>query len=134
MQLLLDIGNTRIKWATVDAEGLGLTSAIAHAGLGVAQMRTSILSAVAAKPRRVLIANVAGPAIADRLSAAIEAQWGLTPTFIQASAAAGHIRSGYEKPEQLGVDRWLAAISAYDMANGAVCVASIGTAMTVDAV
>jgi type III pantothenate kinase len=133
MQLLIDIGNTRIKWA-VDSDGLKPTKALPHAELDSDALRVEILETLPSKPRRVVIANVAGPAIAERLTSAIRSQWGLEPEFIQASAAAVHIRNGYDNPQQLGVDRWLAAIGAFEMARGPVCVASIGTAMTVDAV
>jgi len=44
------------------------------------------------------------------------------------------LRSDYADPAQLGADRYLAALSAFDRYGGPVIVVSVGTAITVDAV
>jgi type III pantothenate kinase len=43
------------------------------------------------------------------------------------------IRNGYEDPERLGVDRWLAIIAGYTLSGGApCCIVDCGSAITID--
>lgn len=131
MMLLIDVGNTRIKWA-IHADGvLGPQHAQAHAGWSLENVRGQIFASVA-RPDRVIVSNVGGPRLASLLVEAATQVWGLQPTFVQATAAAAGIRSAYAEPGKLGVDRWLGMIAAHDMVPAAVCVVSIGTAMTID--
>jgi type III pantothenate kinase len=60
--------------------------------------------------------------------------WNFAPEFIKTTASAGGVRNAYPIPEQHGVDRWLGIIAARASYPGLVCVANVGTAMTIDAV
>jgi type III pantothenate kinase len=60
--------------------------------------------------------------------------WQVEPEFVTSSAAAGEVRNAYPQPQQLGVDRWLAIIGAHALERTAVCVVSVGTALTIDGV
>jgi type III pantothenate kinase len=133
MILLVDIGNTRIKWALFEGREMSPSHAEVHQAWTSEVAKHRMLAALA-KPTRVLIANVAGPGIADVLKDAVQLQWSLVPEFVQSTREAAGVRNGYRIPEQLGVDRWLAAIAAYHLEKRAVCVASVGTALTVDCV
>jgi type III pantothenate kinase len=130
MMLLIDAGNTRVKWALADdgaAPGAwSATGAVAHAGLDAVHedwMGTT----------RVLVSNVAGPALAERIAALLPAhaqvEW-----FASTPQRAGII-NGYRDPARLGCDRFAAAIGARALAPGQdLIVATCGTATTVDAV
>lgn len=131
--LLIDAGNTRVKWALADdgaAIGAWIASGAApHAEL--AQLAASWRSA-----DRALIANVAGPAMRERLLALLPAQIPVV-WFVSAPHCAGVV-NGYRDPAQLGCDRFAAAIGAHqlvqEMAPGqAIVVANCGTATTIDA-
>ena len=130
--LLIDAGNTRIKWA-IAAPGAALGAwtlhdAVSHAGLDVAAdawRRAGVA--------RALVSNVAGAALRERIARAlptgIEVEW-----FASVGARAGLV-NGYRNPGQLGCDRFAAAIGARALAPGQdVIVATCGTATTVDAV
>jgi type III pantothenate kinase len=52
----------------------------------------------------------------------------------RSSPQAAGVSNGYDHPERLGVDRWLALLGAYHSVKGSVCVADCGTAITVDVV
>jgi type III pantothenate kinase len=130
--LLIDIGNTRIKWASLDRQ-IGPMHALAYAGYDASRLQADMLREVP-KPTRILVANVAGASIAQTLTAATRSEWNLVPEFIISTAQAGGVRNAYPAPEKLGVDRWLAAIAAYRSVQRAVCVVSVGTAMTIDGV
>jgi len=130
MMLLIDAGNTRVKWALANdgaAPGAWLgTGAVAHAGLDA-------LASDWAGAARVLVSNVAGPALAERIAALLPAhaqvEW-----FASAPQRAG-VTNGYREPARLGCDRFAAAIGARALAPGQnLIVATCGTATTVDAV
>lgn len=149
MLLLIDIGNTRIKWARADArqaalqdapqdalEGeLELTeqSAAVHANWTEQDFVQQVLDA-GPRAERVLIANVGGKRMGDLVLAALMRRWQLQPQFMQSPAAAAGIRNAYPEPANLGVDRWMAMLGARALEAGPLCVVSVGTAMTIDGV
>lgn len=133
MMLLIDIGNTRIKWATYDSAGLSVQQAACYAGWGVDQFTREVLS-FASRPERVLVSNVGGTAIGGIVRDAIEQHWGLTPELVVSTAAACGVRNAYPVPANLGADRWLAVIAAHARARRLHCIVSVGTAMTIDGV
>jgi len=133
MILLLDIGNTRLKWAELRDGVLAPQSAFAH-GNGDRAQRLQDMLRTATKPDRVLISNVGGPEIAAACTDAIRARWSVEPEFVVSTAEAFGVVNAYREPEKLGVDRWLAVIATHAMQRGAACIVSVGTAMTIDGV
>ncbi len=133
MILLIDTGNTRIKWAVLGDHGLGTQHADTYAGWGAVQLRARVL-VPAGQIDRVLVSNVGGEKIATLVRETISETWGLQPEFLQASAEACGVRNGYTNPQQLGTDRWAAMIGAYALELRPVCVVNVGTAMTIDGV
>jgi type III pantothenate kinase len=133
MILLIDVGNTRVKWAVLGDKGLGPLHAESHAGWDTVAFRTCVLAGVD-KVDRVLVANVGGERLTALIRQAVFESWGLVPEFLQASVRAGGIRNAYIDPQKLGIDRWTAMIGAYELVRRPVCVVGVGTAMTVDGV
>jgi type III pantothenate kinase len=131
MTLLVDIGNTRIKWARLAGTTLSEQSAAPHAGWTADTFVESILDS-GPRAGRVLIGNVGGARMAAVAREALSKAWSIEPEFIASTKAAGGVRSSYPEPAKLGVDRWLAMIGARSLERGAVCVVSVGTAMTID--
>lgn len=131
MLLLVDAGNTRVKWALAhqDAQpGTWDTSGAAlHEGLDALGAEWQ-----GAGVTRAIVSNVAGPELRARLAALlgpIEVEW-----FASSAQRAGLV-NGYREPQRLGCDRFAAAIGARALAPGqALVVATCGTATTVDAV
>jgi type III pantothenate kinase len=139
MLLLIDAGNTRIKWALVES-GPGTpqepgrwidSGAVAHAD--IAQL-TAVWQERGID--RVLISNVSGNATGQALQRiAAQASSGVSITLFHSSAEAGGVRNGYRDPAQLGCDRFAAAIGAHASYPGRhLIVATCGTATTIDAV
>jgi type III pantothenate kinase len=131
--LLIDIGNTRIKWARFERGALQPQSAAVHSEWTAQTLVETILQP-GAIAERVLVSNVSGPRMADVVRSATSQAWQIEPEFVTSSAAAGGVRNAYSQPAQLGVDRWLAVIGAHALERGAVCVVSAGTALTIDGV
>lgn len=136
MKLLLDIGNTRIKWAVQTDRGLDEQQAIAHAGLSIAQLGTQVF-APCGQVTQVLVSNVAGPAMAEQVRQAARDCWQLEPQFVIATASTSAdgrvLRNAYAEPAKLGSDRWLGMLAAHVLQADAALVVSVGTAMTLDA-
>lgn len=133
--LLLDVGNSRLKWAltTAPRAPLGIVQALPHDG-DPASTIASLAGQLAAPPQAVCIANVTGSAHEQALSQAVQQLWHCTPQFARSSAECGGLKSGYADTGRLGVDRWLAMLAVWTETRAAFNVASAGTAITFDAV
>jgi type III pantothenate kinase len=132
MDLLIDIGNTRIKWAMLDGDLLQGGDAIKHRMDSTAI--NTMLDRVSAKPGGIVAANVAGDQYGALVETAVRERWNLSVCFASTQAQAGTLNNGYDDYRQLGVDRWLAIIAAADRYPGPVCIVDAGTAITVDVV
>ena len=122
MLLVIDIGNTRTKWALVDATGrlqeseVCLNTDIAQASFPIAQAT------------KVLIANVAGEAMAKQLGQLLSP---LPVHFVTVKTNACGVKNQYAA--NLGIDRWAALIAAWHRTKHATVVVNAGTAITIDA-
>jgi type III pantothenate kinase len=126
--LLLDVGNSRIKWARV--EGAQWTY---QGTAGVAEwhvLRQAFASLP--QPHKILVSNVAGDEAAQQVRAACAA-WRRPVEFISARSEQCGVRNAYDQPAQLGSDRWAALIAAWHHERAACLVVSCGTATTIDA-
>jgi type III pantothenate kinase len=130
--LLIDIGNSRVKWTTV-------SRGKARPSIAAARPDAEALADQGAQwwgdlkaPRRILASNVAGPAFAAALDEWCKAHWQVEVEFIAAQARARGVRNAYTVPDRLGPDRWAALIAARRRSDGAVCVIDAGTALTLD--
>ncbi|GLU32818.1 type III pantothenate kinase [Trinickia caryophylli] len=136
--LLVDAGNSRIKWALVDAAGTTLASgSFAHAG----DDQDGSLDAepdwagLAVRPGSAWVSNVAGAAVEARLDALIEHVWPRLPrTAVSARRTQCGVTNCYPEPARLGSDRWSALIGARAaFARENVLIATFGTATTLEA-
>ncbi|THF61254.1 type III pantothenate kinase [Pseudothauera rhizosphaerae] len=131
MMLLIDAGNTRIKWAVAEP-GAAPGDWLAH-GSFAHDDGAALPAVLAAHPgiRRVLGSNVAGPALGVALDATLAAV-GLRAEWLASTAERAGVRNGYGEPGQLGTDRWAALIGARRLHRGPCLVVSAGTATTAD--
>lgn len=130
MKLLVDVGNSRIKWAYSQD---GRLSEVNSATCGITTLPVLLAARWQKKPDGIWISNVAGAEIQWILQAWIAREWGLQAVFPHSAAQAGGVRSAYPQPERLGVDRWLALIAARQMYPQQNClVVDCGSAVTLD--
>ncbi len=149
--LLIDIGNTRLKWAWCDAGQLpaaepGRLPAPWQHGGAVAYTDEGAMTALAGALRdlrgkrpmpSVWITNVAGPVIAARVDAMLVTAFGdgAAVQWVRSAAAHGDLVNGYHEPTQLGVDRWVGSIGAHRWLPGeTLLIVTAGTATTLDVV
>jgi type III pantothenate kinase len=133
MKLLIDAGNSRIKWAWLDRGALRDPGAETHAG-GDFQPVLGQLAAAKQRPSQVVVCSVLTPALTQTLASGLADTLG-TPVQIAATEPeASGVRNGYHDYRQLGVDRWLAMLAAYGSFRTSLCVVDAGTAVTIDVV
>lgn len=126
--LVIDIGNTRCKWAAIE-NGQWLTQGVVQ---NLALLDLSVAFANLPQPSRILVANVAGAKVAQTLVRLL-AIWQVVPEFVVATGAQAGVTNGYDDPAQLGCDRWAALIAAWHQVGDACLVVNCGTATTIDA-
>lgn len=125
--LLIDVGNSRIKWALAEGAVWLQQGALELADVALLAREFAALPV----PARILVSNVAGDAVARQIRAACAA-WEQPVEFVAAQAVQCGVRNCYELPSQLGSDRWAALIAAWHHAHAACLVVHCGTATTVD--
>jgi type III pantothenate kinase len=133
--LVIDIGNSRVKWGLRGPRGWAMFGATPNNEIGTLALREW---QNLPRPVRIVGVNVAGEAARIRIEAQL-ARWRVTPEWLTASAAAGGVVNRYTTPGQLGADRWAALVAARRRAGAAelfppsVVVVNAGTAVTIDA-
>lgn len=137
MIVLLDVGNSRLKLGW-HHPSLGRESAVHAIALNpLAQLPERLrkwLSGLPVQPREGLGVNVAGSVVANMLEEIFQEAncpiaWN-TPTDAQLD-----VQNGYDKPEQLGADRWAALLGLsghFPAGHPPLVLATFGTATTID--
>jgi type III pantothenate kinase len=138
--LAIDVGNTRLKWAQYASPqpGAGL---LAHGAVfletidNLAETEWKDLQ----PPGSMLGSIVAGEGVKRRVEEQMGELWDIPPRWVVSSKFAAGVSNGYDHPNRLGTDRWVALIGARHrvLAMGGeprpALVVMVGTAVTVDA-
>ena len=134
--LVVDVGNSRMKWALVSPGGSVAQGIVPIAEIGTLAVRDG---QNLPRPVRALGVNVAGEAARVRVEGQLM-RWRVAMEWLVATASACGVTNRYAQPSQLGADRWAACIAARLRANEAdairqpIIVVNAGTAVTVDSV
>jgi type III pantothenate kinase len=133
MQVVIDIGNTRVKWAQVEDGRLAKPGSAVHRD-APDRAFAALAAALPKDLSRAIVANVAGDAIAAQLTELLRIRSRVVPEFVPVRAEQFGVRCAYADPSRLGIDRWIAVLAAHHLAAAAACVIDAGTAVTFDAV
>lgn len=129
--LLMDIGNSRLKWGVLDDDGIRRTGHISQQSIseqGLAALTSKL-------PRRVdavFASNVAGASFATRLSGVVGMHCDVDVHFARTEKTACGVTNSYRQPRRLGVDRWVAMIGAWGEIQASCLIVDAGTAVTID--
>lgn len=126
MILCLDAGNSRLKCGLFDGDGWRMQGVLHYDAFD------DLLAELPERPTRIVACNVAGEAIRLRIEI-LASHLGLGLDWLTSSAAACGVTNGYDRPQQLGADRWAALIGARALHEGPCVVVMAGTATTIDA-
>ncbi|MDB5800814.1 MAG: type pantothenate kinase [Rhodocyclales bacterium] len=128
MNLFIDAGNTRIKYAGHD--GRAHAEWLFHDAMS-SNVSAQLVLPPGFAPQRVIAVSVASADVNAHIERQL-AQWPVTVEWFHASEICDGLRNAYEDPAQLGADRWAAAIGAWNRVKGACLVVGAGTATTID--
>lgn len=136
--LAIDVGNTRLKWAQYASPQPG--AVLLAQGAVFLETIDSLAETdwkTLPPPTSMLGCVVAGEGVKRRVEEQLEI-WDLEPRWVVSTREACGVRNGYDHPNRLGVDRWVAMIGARHrvLAQSGprpALVVMVGTAVTVDA-
>lgn len=127
MIILIDIGNTRAKYCTINKSEKGKITVIENQFLSGNYLNDNFIGA-----RKIIIASVSHIKMVEDIK-----QWCRNNNIIfqevTSEKTKRKVKSGYSVPNQLGVDRWLSIIGTVQLyPNKNVLIIDAGTATTVD--
>ncbi|MBN2990232.1 pantothenate kinase [Pseudomonas cedrina subsp. fulgida] len=130
MILELDCGNSFIKWRVLDSEK---ASSLAE---GIVGSDLALIESLVALPGLLLtrcrLVSVRALEETSKLVASLHETFGVTVSCAAPARQMAGVRNGYEDFERLGLDRWLAMLGGFQLAQGACLVLDFGTAATAD--
>ncbi len=129
--MLVDIGNSRVKWGLAKTGRILAGPAFRSDPLALAAHLDHHWGDLEA-PAAVYVSNVAGAAMEAGLSGWVAGHWGVPVRFVKAEVACCGVVNGYERPEKLGVDRWVGLIGLRNHYGLPACLTDCGTALTFD--
>jgi type III pantothenate kinase len=130
--LAIDAGNSRVKWGWHDGAEWNSVATVSLIEFAASSDHVNPFSVTHADPERIIISNVAGDG-AHHLLVNWTSIFDVEPLWLRAEAERCGVRNLYERPEQLGPDRWAALIAARALhPSGPALVVNAGTATTLD--
>ena len=133
MHLLLDFGNTRLKWAITsgapsNGSRLAQKGAVSYEKAAISAWARALQSV---SIDEILFASVVGDELEAKVFVQLSAR-ASKPKRFQVATQAGALQNLYATPQTLGVDRWAAAIGAWGLIKQPCLVVCAGTATTID--
>ena len=129
--ILVDVGNSAIKWCRPDASASGQLGAIHRC-----QRNPSALAAALVRDGgetdAVCIASVADEHFNAELGEALRAVQFESVAFLSAAHRFGDLVNSYPEPEKMGVDRWMAMVATRSFCSQPAVVIDAGSAITID--
>jgi len=138
MILLIDVGNSRIKWnvkPSLIGAFVGPTVSVPWSYESLLSLCGSHWQSLHGQVTQVLVSSVAGQVVQQNITQWVDKHLGLNAVFVQTQPAQLGVDNGYQDHRQLGVDRWLAILAAHNQwPDEDVILLGCGTAITFDAV
>ena len=133
LKLLVDIGNTNLKWCWLEGDVLSELQLMPHKQGDLPDLPQRCW-ADAKRPDAVFVANVSAPVLNKEIERWIQGSWALAPSFLVSEAESFGVKNAYSNPAQLGVDRWLTLIAVHNQYSTPACIVDSGTAITIDVI
>ena len=133
MRLLLDLGNTRLKWTL--AEGARLHGEVVALPWDTPDFAARLRTLLTVLPRvdAVWLAAVAAPEREAQVRDLLRESVGVAAHSAHADAEVCGVRLAYREPARMGIDRVLGLVAAHAAGHAPCVLAGIGTALTLDA-
>ena len=131
--LLVDMGNSRLKWAHLPAAEAQTGGVFMHRDTDMALQLKQAWSGLPV-PDRVLVSCVASTDKKQTLRDWMMEHWQCQVDFLSSPAQGNGVRNCYSQPEQLGSDRWAAMVAVRARTSVPACVVNCGSAVTIDVI
>ncbi|MAS82202.1 MAG: hypothetical protein CMF45_05900 [Legionellales bacterium] len=133
MKLLLDIGNSSVNWALEKGGQLAMDGVFSYDKNTFDKNLQENLSFLQT-PSNILVANVAGNKVFADLQSWVKQRWRIECWQPSVSTKFNQLKNSYNDIQEMGIDRWLAMIAAWEEHHTALCVVGCGTALTIDSI
>jgi type III pantothenate kinase len=133
MNLLVDIGNARIKWAVQESGSWKTGEPLMRQQRAFKDLARPAWKELGT-PGRVIVSSVAGEDYRKSVHTWVKRRWKVIPEFLHAEAHQCGVSNAYSAPERLGSDRWANLLGVHAHYKGPAVVIDCGTAITIDAI
>ena len=137
--LLIDAGNSHLKWATLEAEILSSHKSLSYKNKTSVEQLNAVIDSNKSECDSIIMVSVLGDDFSEESQKIADAK-GIKLTIVKSQAQLAGIKSAYNEPYKLGTDRLVAMVAAHRLVNlnsdkpQACIVIDTGTAITIDAV
>ena len=129
--LLMDIGNTRIKWGVLENRALSGIDSLSITLSRDFDLKSLFLS-VPSDVKSIVASCVLSKETQVKLAESFSNHFKLVVKFIEPINRFSGLTNGYNNPSKLGADRWAAMVGAHNEFGGNILVVDMGTAITID--
>jgi len=131
MNLLIDMGNSRLKWG--GAKGGQIITGQSLVNARINRQELIELWQGISRPRRIAVSCVSANQLLELVqSVAFELWPDADFVLVKSQAQAFGVVNAYQQPGKLGVDRWLSLVAVWRKYQQPACIVDCGTAITVD--
>ena len=129
--LLMDIGNTRIKWGVLEKRALSEIGSLSTPHSRDFDL-TPLFMSLPSDVKSIVASCVLSKETQIKLTESFSDHFELAIQFIKPKNRFSGLTNGYTNPSKLGTDRWAAMIGAHNEFGGNILVVDMGTAITID--
>ena len=129
--LLMDIGNTRIKWGVLENKALSGIGSLLTPHSSDFDLKPLFMS-VPSDVKSIVASCVLSKKTQTKLAESFSDHFKLVVRFIEPINRFSGLTNGYNNPSKLGADRWAAMVGAHNEFGGNILVVDMGTAITID--
>ena len=130
MTILVDIGNSRTKYCSVEESNTTAFTKIT--AIDNKLLSEDIFNKHFINTNKIIVANVASDLLTTKLESWCKNN-NLVYIEVKSEKKRGNVISAYEQPEQFGIDRWLTLLGAAQLyPDKHVLIIDSGTATTID--
>ena len=131
--LLIDIGNSSIKWAVWEGGEFQQKGAGYYRLSEIGALCNQFFTVLPVQDK-IYISCVAGAQVKDEIDLWLRNNWQVNAVYVVSQKQQMGLINAYQDAGALGVDRWYAMIGAWHKYKKAFCIIDCGTAVTLDVV
>ena len=129
MKLLVDMGNSTLKWATISDGVLSQVLSLGYDNF-IEQLNAQWKSL--SVPVSVTVSCVTDEQHWQALTQLTKTLWNISPERVASSGKGYGVVNAYYRPENLGSDRWAVLVAAHALYQQDICIVDCGTALNIE--